>query len=167
MLFLDISDYEKAFERNIEDWCLGGPKKDGWTREGKEIFLNKKLLLKSFSHDFIDLEYCLEKNYKEVKKWHIDFLYNKKNIKDTKYYEEYLFPRYNNKSIYVANKFLNLFEKIKIKGFNIKYPIFLADVSSLNLGFKYFRFDGCHRVACCKVLGHSKIYSVVFKVIEK
>jgi hypothetical protein len=167
MLFIDLNNYEKDFQRNLEDWCLGGPKKSGWTREGEEIKLTKKIFVKNFLHEYVDIDQVLEKNFREVQKWHIDFLNNNKNIEKTKYYIEYLFPRYNFESIYFAKKFLKLFQTINLKGFNKKNPIMLADISSLNLGFKYFRFDGCHRAACCKVLGFKKIFSLVFKTTEK
>jgi hypothetical protein len=167
MLFIDLNNYEKDFQRNLEDWCLGGPKKGGWTREGEEIKLTKKIFVKNFLHEYVDIDQVLEKNFKEVQKWHIDFLNNNKHIEKTKYYIEYLFPRYNLESIFFAKKFLKLFQTINLKGFNKKNPIMLADISSLNLGFKYFRFDGCHRTACCKVLGFKKIFSLVFKTTEK
>ena len=167
MLFTNEIEYEKDFQRNLTDWCLGGPKNGGWTREGDPIVLNKKYKIIFLEYKQIKIDDILAKNIKEVNKWHISFLKNNKNIESTKYYQEYLLPRYNLKDInFVIKKFISLFENIKNKGFDKKNPIILADVRDLNLGFDYFRFDGCHRAACCKVLGFEKMYSKIFKAVE-
>jgi hypothetical protein len=57
--------------------------------------------------------------------------------------------------------FESIFLDIKKNG--ITKRIWVADVSCLDLGFKYFRFDGCHRLCCAKVLGIKKVPSIIFQ----
>lgn len=167
MLFDDVEKLQRYFQSNFEDWLLGGPKENGWTREGSPIFLNKKFKIKFKNIDFIDIKEGLAKNKKEVEKWHISFLKNHVDFESTKYYQEYLLPRYPiSDCCEKMQQFLLLFENIKSKGFNNKNPILVVDIGDLNLGFQFFRFDGCHRLACCNVLNIEKIKFKIFKLFE-
>lgn len=167
MLFDDVAKLQRYFEANLEDWLLGGPKKKGWTREGPPIVLNKKFNIKFSKIDFVDIEEGLAKNKKEVEKWHISFLRNHTDFENTQYFQEYLAPRYTTTGCHDKIKeFLSLFEIIKSKGFDNQNPILVADIASLNLGFPFFRFDGCHRLACCKILDIKKVKFKIFKLFE-
>lgn len=161
MLHFDVSPYENGFQDNLVDWCLGGPKVNGWTRIGPS-FPVPNVRLKSAVKSTINVDEGLAKNVNEVNKWHISFLNNPQTIYNTLYYAEYLLPRFEHKAaINRAKSFLALFESIKTDGFDGSY-VFVADVSSLNYPFKYFRFDGCHRLACAKVLGIESLPACIF-----
>lgn len=149
----------KEFEGNFLDWRLGGPKENGWTREGSVIETPSITLGGLYKFCPIKVDEGLAKNKKETDKWHISFLKNKKHL----YEKEYLHTRYN--TIQAEERvasFIDLFNDIKING--VKKSIWVANVSYLNLGFQYFRFDGCHRLCCCKVLGIKEIPAIVFNI---
>lgn len=157
MMFYLSNKVVREFDENLLDWCLGGPKANGWTREGKQI-KKPNATLCSYSLKKIKVEEGLAKNKSETMKWHINFLNNKKDL----YEIEYLQPRYDkNKSEKRMMSFIELFNNIKMNG--LKKPIWVADISCLDLGFQYFRFNGCHRLCCFKVLGIDEIPAIVFK----
>lgn len=163
MLFVDVSQFELPFQNNLEDWCRGGPKHGGWSRSGGVIVLPFTPVLSRASREVISVDDALAKNFNEVKRWHIEFLRSGPEPQSTCYFREYLMPRYNiGDSVARMDQFLKLFNDIRSNGYNQKFPVFVADVTDLNLGFKYFRFDGCHRLSCCKVLGIETVPSYVF-----
>lgn len=104
----------------------------------------------------------------EAERWHIGFLrehgdcgHSASDYEDSAYYREYLAPRYDPKGAHRRiQSFLSLYEDIRREG--LRTPIIAADVGVLDLGFQYFRFDGCHRVAACKVLGITRVTARIF-----
>jgi hypothetical protein len=161
MMFYVSQDAQREFSANLRDWCDGGPLLGGWTRTGNPIRVVFARLL-SYSLTCLDVDSVLEKNPAEVARWHMDFLKNHSNLEKTNYYNEYLLPRYNiEKAKCKAAKFLSLLNDIKLNG--IKKPIWVADVSTLGLGLRYFRFNGCHRTCCAKYLGIKFVPVLMFK----
>lgn len=160
MNFYTSKKIQNEFDRNLKDWFLGGPKEFGWTRTGPSIEC-KNAKLTSYSSMFVSVDDVLAKNFNETERWHMNFLRNKNSIFNTKYYCEYLYPRYGIESEKRAIYFIDLLEDIKLNG--IRKPIWLADVENLKIGFKYFRFNGCHRTCAAKFIGKKEIFSIVFK----
>ena len=160
MMIPPSNSVQKEFQSNLKDWFLGGPKVGGWTRTGPQIPEVKCSLLYAY-FDILNVDDCLAKNAEETKRWHIDFLVGS----GTNYRQEYLATRYNfQKAENRAISFGNLFKDIEVNG--IKKAVWIADVSSLDLGFRYFRFNGCHRLCCAKVIGIQTIPAFVFKIAE-
>jgi hypothetical protein len=163
VLFIDVKMYDAMFQHNMYDWCLGGPKVGGWSRSGPPIHLNKVVRLNHMKRAVICVNDGLAKNESEVESWHISFLKGDQ----TAYRRDYLGPRYNlHDGEKKCQRFLSLFESIKLEGFNKQHPVYVADVGFLNLGFRYFRFDGCHRLSCSKVLGITEVPAFVFTLKE-
>ena len=160
MIFHISKKIQNEFDRNLKDWYLGGPKDNGWTRTGPAI-KEKQAKLINYSFINISIDEVLAKNYIETEKWHMDFLRNMQNIVDTRYYSEYLCPRYKGLSINRANYFINLVKDIELNG--VRKPVWVADVEDLKMGFKYFRFNGCHRACALKFIGKKEIFAIVFK----
>jgi hypothetical protein len=166
MLHFDVKVFESHFVENLIDWSKGGPKPEGYTRSGSEIYVPEFNGFKKMIHLDLPPEQCLSKNKNEVNSWHISFLKNHSNVLETNYYKEYLLPRYKEQSYKRAVGFMDLFRSIQENGFLRKHPVLVADVSSFNLGFDYFRFDGCHRTSCAYVLGFKKIPAILFTLTE-
>ncbi len=157
-MFQLIQVAEIAFQSNIKDWCLGGPKADGWTRTGPAIRL-PSLRLKKFEKKDMLIDDVLSKNSAETKRWHVSFLLGN----ETNYWNEYLFRRYDiEKAEQKAANFKQLLVDVRSRG--VIKPVLVADVEFLNLGFKYFRFDGCHRSCAAKVVGFTTVPALIFKV---
>lgn len=151
---------EKEFQRNWNDWFAGGPRETGWTRTGPWRKVKPAKLVTS-SRTEIWINQGLEKNPNETAKWHLDFLRNSHPLEDTAYYREYLRPRYTEEQARKrAEDFLLLRDDIERNG--VKTPIWVADIEQFNLGFRYFRFNGCHRLCCAKVLGHETVPAYIF-----
>jgi hypothetical protein len=72
MIYVD-SRTQKAFNENWKDWCLGGPKRGGWTRSGMRTPCHKVNLL-GYRCVEMSVEEVLGKNRMETQRWHIDFL---------------------------------------------------------------------------------------------
>jgi hypothetical protein len=157
MIFYLSKKVVQEFESNFIDWCLGGPKEKGWTREGDPIKVPSIKLDGSYKFCTLHVDEGLAKNKKETLKWHISFLQGSPHL----YQKEYLELRYNE---YDANDrmstFLSLLGDIKNNG--IKKSIWVADVSHLKIGFNYFRFNGCHRLCCAKFLNIQNVPAIVF-----
>ncbi len=104
----------------------------------------------------------------EAERWHVGFLWEYGDRGDSScdyeksaYYRDYLAPRYDPKAAQRRiRSFLSLYEGIRREG--LRTPIIVADVGVLDLGFRYFRFDGCHRVSACKVLGMTRVAARIF-----
>ena len=163
--------FETAFQRDLMDWFNGGPSKTGWTRTGPLIVPSYEASLGKPSHEDVDVDLALAKNRAEVEKWHISFLRDqtssdpKNGIEETLYWKEYLSPRYNRKESHQRiNKWLGMFRNMHERGYSRKFPIWVANVKPLGLGFDYFRFNGCHRLVCAKVLGLKTIPAFLFSV---
>lgn len=159
--------YKEAFQRNLVDWYRGGPHDNGWTRTGPAIEPTKEVEIYSIAKQDIDVEDVFAKNRDEVMKWHVEFLERRGGM-ESHYYREYIKPRAgtDGRGMGRAHKFMKLFEDIKRDGFNEEHPVWVADVSPLELGFQYFRFDGCHRAVIAHVLGHKTVPALVFKIRE-
>lgn len=159
---------QQAFHDNLKDWCLGGPKENGWTRTGLPVVFPPVRLV-NYTYDKILVNDCLAKNRAETQRWHINFLEtlvdvgkSKFNWNKTSYYWEYLKPRYSDKDGYArAKSFISLFEDVLDHG--IQKPVKVVDLELLDMKFKYFRFDGCHRLCCSKVIGEETIPALIFK----
>jgi hypothetical protein len=160
----NISHFDKPFQDNLDDWCLGGPRKTGYTRSGKPVLLDKKISLVSCVREMINIDEVLAKNRTEIERWHLEFLQGDKIDTQSSYCTEYLLPRFNEeqrKSRMVD--FLDLFHSIK-DGYNHNFPVWVADIEVLEFGFRYFRFDGAHRTCCAKTCGLDQVPACVFKV---
>lgn len=166
--------FEAAFQRDLTDWFNGGPSKTGWTRTGPIIIPSCDASLAKMTHEDIDVDLALAKNRAEVEKWHISFLRDqtssspKTGTEETLYWKEYLSPRYNRtESHQRVNKLLKMFQHMKENGYSRKFPVWVADVRPLSLGFDYFRFNGCHRIVCAKVLGIKTVPACLFSIDVK
>lgn len=154
-------NFQRAFEQNFNDWCLGGPSESGWTRTGPAYDLKAPKLSCMITQE-IAVDDVLAKNRSEIERWHLAFLNDHAQPSRTAYWIEYLMPRYGaRRALHQFRDFLSLLESIRI-GYNSCSTVFVADVSPLNLGFKYFRFDGCHRTCCAKHLGMAIVPANVF-----
>jgi len=166
MIYFIPQEIDRDFQDNLKDWCAGGPKKDGWTRRGLRITL-PCVKLSRYIVDNVKIEDVLAKNRMETERWHLHYLryYLSKrtfNWQSSSYYWEYLKPRYDDgKAKKRALEFLELFESIEENG--LRKPILIADIADLDLEFKYFRFNGCHRACCCKTLGYKTVPALIFK----
>lgn len=166
MIYFLSQEIDQEFQDNLKDWCAGGPKKSGWTRRGLRVKFPCVKLSKCVVGE-IDIEDVLAKNRAETDRWHLHYLrYYLSgmtfNWQNSHYYWEYLKPRYDDvKAKKCAIEFLELFDSIEDNG--LHKPVWVADIADLDLGFKYFRFDGCHRACCCKTLGHKTIPALIFK----
>lgn len=165
MLHVDLTYLNQAFLDNLSDWCLGGPDMaNGWTRTGPRLPMPNVKLGQRY-RQMIDVNDGLAKNRREVERWHIDFLESTLPLESSKYYTEYLLPRMPaTNAIDRANRFEKLFNNINSNGFSEQFPVMVADVSLVGIGIKYFRFDGCHRLASAFVLGMSMVPAYVFDV---
>ena len=136
--------YQAQLDRNLNDWAAGGPSEYGWTRSGPS-FIVPKLVITNHRLEDIKTDEVLAKNMTEVMRWHVAFLENHTNPKDTAYFKEYLMPRHRNEKLAMkrALEFIELFHDISENGLN--RPVMVAEAATL--GMKYFRFDGCHRAS--------------------
>jgi len=165
MRYYDVK-FQEAFDVNWTDWCKGGPRKEGWTRSGMAVPC-RKVDLGPYEFDELDVDEVLAKNRVEVQRWHVGFLQarldlgHRFNWKDTAYYWEYLKPRYSDeKGHQKAQEFIDLLADVADIG--VRNPVWVADMIGWRLKFRYFRFDGCHRVACAKVCSINTVPTCIF-----
>lgn len=144
------NNVEQAFQSNLRDWCASNDKS-----------IDQHWCLTRYCKTEIPVDAALAKNAAQTKRWHISFLNDHKIYEETEYWKEYLLPNYFDPK-QRADSFLELFYSIKSEG--IKRLIWVADVTHLDLGFKYFRFDGCHRLCAAKVLGMQMIGAMTFTI---
>ncbi len=162
-------DAQTALNENLADWCKGGPRPEGWTRSGFPVCF-RPLVIDSYQFEEMLVDDVLSKNRIETQRWHIQFLqayvsFGKSKFywKKTLYYWEYIKPRFDDEIGFErAKQFMSLFEDILDHG--VRRAIWVADVGAMNLPFKYFRFDGCHRACCAKVCGMDTVPAILFKV---
>lgn len=157
MIYYTSEKVKQEFHQNLVDWHLGGPKSNGWTRTGPPLPL-RVAKLTSYHLGEISVDDGLAKNKEETLKWHLAFLQGD----DSLYLSEYLKPRYNESQIAKRiRSFRQLLTDIQSNG--IRKPIWVADISCLDLDFRYFRFNGCHRLCCAKILGIQLVPAFIFK----
>jgi hypothetical protein len=162
MLFIDLSDYEKVYRDNMLDWCLGGPKKGGWTREGDRLCFPFYRRIGWEKRGTISIDEALSKNRSEVEKWHINFLKQPHPLEETAYYRDYLMPRMDHwAALRKASEFLSLFENVRRFGFDPNQPVVVVRVHGIGL----FRIDGCHRLCCGKMLDLEQVPAIVLKAV--
>lgn len=159
----DLKDYNDAFIENWKDWHRGGPSSRGWTRTGSEIKCRNAKLVSWRTID-VPVDDVLAKNRDEIYRWHLGFLNNPYDFENTPYFQEYLLTRYDKAAAKKrVDVFFSLLSLMRLKHVD---PVMVADVANFKLGFRYFRFDGCHRACCAKFLGHKSISARVFSTRE-
>jgi hypothetical protein len=160
MLHVDLREYEQCFRDNLNDWCMGGPRVGGYTRAGHALPFFEFNRLSWIGRDMVSVDDALWKNREETERWHIDFLTNTFPIMEKAYYWDYLKPRMI--GIRRAQMFLDLFKNMKEEGYDSKFPIIVVKADFLE---GLFRIDGCHRLACAKVLGMSHVPAIFLKAV--
>jgi len=163
---------EPKFQRDLADWRQGGPKPQGWTREGPPIPTPDCELLAASQH-LVDAEECFAKNRAEVARWHLAFLQTYVrggDLRGTAYWLEYLPARLSPEAAeQKAARFTALYDSIASGGCRPGSYVLLADLASIpglqrHFGFRYFRFDGAHRLSCLYLLGTRQIPCMVFSL---
>jgi hypothetical protein len=162
MLHFDVKPFEEHFLRNLIDYCDGGPKSNGYTRSGSAVNVPEFTGFEKSIHLDLSIDECFSKNKIELNRWHVAFLQDHENLEETDYYKEYLYPRYRGSSKDKAFEFIDLFENMSRHGYFRKFPVLVADVLDFNFGFRYFRFDGSHRLASACVLGMKSVPVISF-----
>lgn len=121
----------------------------------------------------MDIDHCFAKNRAETARWHLAFLKTYVSGGDlyrTAYWLEYLRPRFSQEiSEQKVAKFVALYDAIASGGYRTASYPWIADLGTAPglesyFGFRYFRFDGCHRLACLHTLGVRKVPCLVFSV---
>jgi len=160
------------FQRNLVDWRQGGPSPKGWTREGPPIATPECDLI-GVKEQLVDADECFAKNRAETARWHLGFLQTYLrggDLRSTAYWLEYLMTRFPAEGAQrKADRFVALFESIAAGGCRPGSYVLLADLASApglerHFGFRYFRFDGAHRLSCMYMLGTRQIPCLVFSV---
>jgi hypothetical protein len=163
------------FQRNVEAWAKGGPGPRGWTRTGPPIE-TPECRLTWVRRRLIEADECLAKNRPEMDRWHLGFLktyVSGGDLRNTGYWHEYLVPRLGPEgAARKAARFIALYETIAARGCRPGTYVWLADLASApglqeHFGFRYFRFDGAHRLSCMVTLGIREIPCMVFSVRAK
>ncbi len=157
---------EKEFADNLSDWFRGGPKAGGWNRTGPELPERQAKLL-CYHFEAMPVEEVLAKNREETARWHLSFLKSHTIQEYTPYYQEYLLPRYGDRSMDRAGSFLQLYDDIREEG--VLRAVWVADMkhSGMDLGFRYFRFNGCHRTCAAKTVGLKEVPAFVFMAVAR
>lgn len=170
--WLAVQGAQAEFQRNLSDWREGGPQADGWTRTGPPV-QTPEIRLASMKWRVLGADECFAKNRAEALRWHVAFLRAYRsggNLDDTAYWTEYLLLRFPREvAERKRERFIALFETIGAGGYRTNNRVWVADLASAPglqsyFGFRYFRFDGCHRLACLYVLGVTHVPCLVFSV---
>lgn len=171
-LWLSMRGAQAEFQRNVADWAKGGPNPRGFTREGPPI-PTPDCELTGVSHQLIDADECFAKNRPQTMRWHVAFLQtyvSGGDLQATAYWREYLGVRLSPEAAQKkASRFTALYDTIAARGCRPGSYVWLADLASApglqsHFGFRYFRFDGAHRLSCLYVLGARQIPCLVFSV---
>lgn len=149
----------RAYRENLADWLRGGPAEGGWTRTGPAE-TRRESRLTGYRFAAVAVEDVLAKNPAETSRWHVAFLRSSGAAEDSAYYREYLLPRYGVAASARACSFRELYADMRRRG--VVRPVWVADVATLSLGFRYFRFDGCHRACAAACLGFASVPACVF-----
>lgn len=164
LYYFDVNFINDSFQGNLADWCMGGPNRHGYTRAGPMVFLDRDIRLVGYTRQLLSVEDVLSKNREEVERWHVAFMRGGRIDLESDYYLEYLSPRYNKQeSADKMGQALSLCSDIRMGGYASRHPVFIADIDVLELPFRFFRFDGCHRAAAAYVVGIKEIPALVFK----
>ena len=168
--WLAMRKAEARFQHDLSDWCRGGPHADGYTRAGPQVS-TPDCKLSVLRRQILGAEECFAKNFTEVKRWHLAFVYTVRdggNPRETAYFREYSLARFAPE---VAEqrvaRFAALYSSIASAGYRSGKYVWVADLASIPgledyFGFRYFRFDGAHRLSCLYALGVRQIPCLVF-----
>jgi len=163
---------EGEFQRNLVDWRRGGPHANGYTRAGPPIS-TPDCTLASARRQVLLAEECFAKNFAEIKRWHLAFVYTVRdggNLLETAYFREYSLARFTRE---VAEqrvaRFAALYKSMATAGSRTGSYAWVADLASVPglpeyFGFRYFRFDGAHRLSCLYALGVRQAPCLVFSL---
>ena len=171
-LCLSMHRAQREFHRNLVDWRQGGPKPRGWTREGPPI-PTPDCELAGVREQLLDADECFAKNRAEMARWHLAFLQtyvSGGDLRGTAYWLEYLLARLSPEA--AARKaagFTALYDSIASGGCRPGSYVWVADLASMpglqrHFGFRYFRFDGAHRLSCLYLLGTRQVPCLVFSL---
>lgn len=166
MVIFDLFRFQRDFRRNLAEWASGGPHERGWTRNGPVITV-PDYQLDSVRREDLSVDEGLAKNVDNNRRWHLDFItHYGREWCETSYWKEYLLPRYGKEDCFErCRMFIHLFESIRDTGYRDgTKPVYIVDLGDDRLGFRYFRFDGCHRLTCAKALGIKTVPCLVFGV---
>ena len=106
-------------------------------------------------------------------RWHVAFLQTYLcggDLRATAYWLEYLVLRFGRDGAErMSARFIALYESMAAGGWRPGTYVWLADLASArgleaHFGFRYFRFDGAHRLSCLHVLGVRRVPCMVFSV---
>jgi hypothetical protein len=160
MIFYTSRKPQAEFDRNLADWYAGGPRPHGWTRTGPPLPA-RSVALTRYGLDALPVDEVLAKNAAETTRWHMAFLLGGATVAETDYYWEYLVPRYGQVS---GGERAAAFRGLRadVARCGVRTPVWVADVGWLGLGFRYFRFDGCHRTCAAKAAGLAAVPALVF-----
>ena len=170
--WLAIRKAQGEFQRNLADWRVGGPHPKGYTRAGPPIS-TPDLALAGLRRQVLPAEECFAKNAAEFKRWHLAFVHTVRdggNLLDTAYFKEYSLARFSReKAEQRVARFAALYRSIATAGCRSGTYVWVADLASVAglpdcFGFRYFRFDGAHRLSCLYALGVRQIPCLVFSV---
>jgi hypothetical protein len=164
---------EGEFQRNLVDWRRGGPHGNGYTRAGPPIS-TPDCALDGLRRQVLSAEECFAKNFAEIKRWHLAFLYTVRdgggNLLKTAYFHEYLLARYSRDAAEQrVARFAALYNNMAITGRRSGSYVWVADLASVAglpdcFGFRYFRFNGAHRLSCLYALGVRQAPCLVFSL---
>jgi hypothetical protein len=169
---LSLHRAQAQFQENLSNWSKGGPRPRGWTRTGPYIETPECRLV-WVRRQLLEVVDCFAKNPADIARWHLGFLetyLSGGDLHRTAYWSEYLLPRCSPE---VAEKrcarFVALYESIASSGCHPGTHIWVADLATApglesHFGFRYFRFDGSHRLACLHMLGVKTVPCLVFSV---
>lgn len=173
--WLSLRKAPGEFQSNLEAWRKGGPGPRGWTRTGPPI-QTPDCTLTWVRRRVLEADECLAKNRAEMERWHLAFLkayVNGGDLRETAYWHEYLVPRMGpDRAEWRAARFTALYDSIAARGCRRGTYSWVADLASAPglqsyFGFRYFRFDGAHRISCMYMLGIRQIPCMVFSVRAK
>ena len=167
-----IRKAEDEFQANLAEWRRGGPHPDGYTRAGPAIS-TPDCSLSGAHREVLRAEECFAKNFTEMKRWHLAFVHAVRdggNLLQTAYFDEYLLPRHGREGAERrVERFAALYRSMATLGCRPGSYLWAADLASVPgltdyFGFRYFRFNGAHRLACLYVLGVRQIPCLVFSL---
>jgi hypothetical protein len=170
--WLALSRAQSEFQKNLSEWAKGGPGPRGWTRTGPSL-QTPECRLVWIRRRLLEIDDCFAKNRAETARWHLAFLktyLSGGDLHNTAYWLEYLVPRFSREvAEQKSARFVALYESIASGGYRPRSHVWVADLGSAPglesyFGFRYFRFDGCHRLACLHTLGISTVSCSVFSV---